>query len=383
MKLVIVITGLSTGGAEIMLLKVLERLNGRRFSPYVISLTELGEIGPRISALSIPVEAMGMRTERFPSLAAVFRLVARLKSLRPDIVHTWMYHADLIGGLAARIAGIKSVGWAVRQSNLSPKVNKRSTLAVARTCALASRWIPKRILCCSEVARQKHVEFGYMADKMVVIPNGFDLFHFKPDNAARKDVRAELGVNEDTPLVGLIGRFDPQKNHAGFFEAASLLNEKMPCVHFLLAGKGIDENNYELMRVRQHSKVTSTSHLLGFRSDISRLMASLDVLASSSVGEAFPNVLGEAMACGVPCAVTDVGDSAYIVGDTGKVVQAGDMAGLAEALEKILTMSLSERSSLGERARVRAAEYFEIGQVVQQYEAFYEDLAAVGGSKSQ
>ena len=210
----------------------------------------------------------------------------------------------------------------------------------------------------------------------MVVPNGFDIAQFHPDPAARISVRAELGVENNTLLVGLIGRYDPFKNHAGFFVAARQLHRSLPTVHFLLAGKGIDEDNIELMQMIDAAGVRYITHLLSSRNDIPRLMAALDVLASSSHGEAFPNVLGEAMASGVPCAVTDVGDSAYIVGDTGRVVQPGDMNGLAAALEALLTLSMFERATLGERAQSRVAEYFEIGKVVRQYEKFYDELAA-------
>jgi glycosyltransferase involved in cell wall biosynthesis len=379
LKIVIVITGLATGGAEIMLLKLLERLDDR-FSLHVISLAPLGEIGPQIQAQGIPVESLGMRPG-VPSPMAFIRLVRRLRALKPDVVHTWMYHADLLGGLAARLAGIGAIGWCIRHSNLDRDKTKASTRAVVAACAWISGRVPDRILCCSEVARKIHVDVGYAADKMVVVPNGFDLSRFQPDPRARAAVRSELNLAADTRLVGLIGRFNPQKNHAGFFQAAGLLHRRLPTVRFLLAGKGIDEGNGELVRAMESAGIRSVTHLLGLRSDISRLMAALDVLASSSFGEAFPNVLGEAMACGVPCAVTDVGDSAYIVGDTGKVVLAEDMAGLAAAMESLLLLSPVERQALGLRARSRVAENFEIGQVVKRYEAFYEDLAAMGRAK--
>lgn len=378
-RILYIITGLSTGGAEMMLLKVLERLDAR-FSPHVISLTTLGEIGPRIQALGIPVEALGMRPG-LPSPLAFFRLVHRLKTLKPSAVHTWMYHADLLGGLAARLAGVGAIGWCIRNSNLDRDKTKPSTRLVVGACARISRWVPDRILSCSEVARQVHVGCGYAADKMMVVPNGFDLARFQPDTQARAAVRSELGVEADTLLVGLIGRFDPQKNHAGFFKAAGLLHRRLPMVRFVLAGKGIDESNGDLVRAMEAAGVRHVTHLLGLRSDIPRLAAALDVLASSSYGEAFPNVLGEAMACGVPCAVTDVGDSARIVGDTGRVVPPGDMAGLAAAMESLLMMPPVERQALGEWARARVAENFEIGQVVKRYEAFYDELAAMGRGK--
>lgn len=380
MRIVFIITGLSTGGAEMMLFKILERLDRKSFAPHVISLTTLGELAPRIVALGIPVDAVGLEPG-LPSPAGFFRLVQLLKRLKPDVVHTWMYHADLLGGLAARLAGVSSVGWCIRNSNLDKEKTKISIRAIVGLCALLSKWVPSRILSCSEKARQIHVAHGYAAGKMVVVPNGFDLSRFKPDDHARRIVRAELGLDVDTPLVGLVGRFDPQKNHAGFFEAVGVVHRQMPQVHFVLAGKGVDWNNPALKQAIEKAGVFSNTHLLGLRSDMPDMMAALDVLASSSsYGEAFPNVLGESMACGVPCAVTDVGDSAYIVGDTGRVVASKDMAGLAQALVDILQLSATERLALGEAARTRVATHFEIGHITRQYEAFYAELASVGST---
>ncbi|MEW6589794.1 MAG: glycosyltransferase [Pseudomonadota bacterium] len=375
MRIVFIITGLSTGGAEMMLLKVLARLDRQRFAPHVISLTTRGELASRIAALGIPLDAVGLKPS-LSGLSGFFRLVRLLKRLNPDVVHTWMYHADLLGGLAARLAGAKAVAWGIRNSNLDKDKTRRCTRWVVAACARLSSWLPVRIVSCSQQARAVHVALGYDAAKMTVIPNGFDLARFKPDAAARVSLRTELGLAADTPLVGLIGRFDPQKNHAGFFEAAGLLHCRLPDVHFVLAGQGVDAANPALAAAMAHAGVAAYTHLLGLRDDMPRVMAALDVLASSSYGEAFPNVLGEAMACGVPCVVTDVGDSAYIVGDTGRVVASGDMAGLALGLEELLAMPATEKALLGERARARVAEHFEIGKVVQQYADFYEDLLA-------
>lgn len=376
MRIVFIITGLSTGGAEMMLLKVLERLDRQRFAPHVISLTTLGELAPRIVALGISIEAMGMKPG-LPSPIGFFRLMCRIKRLNPEVVHTWMYHADLLGGLAARLAGVSAIGWCIRNSNLDKDKTKFSTRVVVGLCASISKWVPSRTLTCSEKARKVHVACGYAAEKMLVVPNGFDLSCFKPDEDARKRIRTELGIKADTPLVGLIGRFDPQKNHAGFFEAACVLHRHMPHVHFVLAGQAVDMGNAALMQAITQAGVLANTHLLGLRNDMPALMAALDVLASSSsYGEAFPNVLGEAMACGVPCVVTDVGDSAYIVCDTGRVVASKNMAGLAQALVDILQLSALERLALGEAARTRVATHFEIGQIARQYEAFYDELAS-------
>lgn len=373
MNLVYIITGLSTGGAETMLLKLLQNLDHNRFAPRVISFTTKGEIGAHIEFLGIPVHALGMKPG-IPNPIKFMWLVKLLYKLKPDVVHTWMYHADLMGSLAARLAGIKTVAWGVHHSNLSLHQNKRTTLMVMKTCARVSGWMPQRILSCSEQARSAHVAAGYCADKIVLIPNGFDLSRFRPNTGARDAVRVELGLAPDAPLVGLIARNDPQKNHPGFIEAAAQVHSVLPQVHFVLAGTGIDWNNNALAVLIGQAGLMECVHLLGRRNDIPRLMASFDLLVSSSYSEAFPNVLGEAMACGVPCVVTDVGDSAEIVGNTGSVVAPGDMAGLAQHLTELLRWPIDQRTQLGALARQRIRNHYEIGDIARRYESFYREL---------
>ena len=373
-RIVFVITGLSTGGAETMLLKLLERIDRARFEPHVISLTDEGEIGRRIRLLDISVEALEMR-RGVVAFSKVMLLVRRLRGLHPQVLHTWMYHADLLGGLAGRAASIPAIGWGLRNSNLDQSGSKWTTRAIMRACAALSYVVPRRILSCSERARDVHVAVGYCARKIVVIPNGFDLELFRPDADAAMSIRRELGIDVTVPLVGLAARYDAQKNHKGFIEAAGRVHDTMPGVHFVLAGDGVTFANAELADAIDRAGVRGVFHLLGRRNDMPQLMAGLDVLcSSSSYGEAFPNVLGEAMACGVPCVVTDAGDSADIVGDTGRVVPVGDMAGLARELMALLSMPAEQRQSLGRMARLRVQERYEISSAVKQYEAFYMSL---------
>lgn len=372
-RLCFIITGLSTGGAETMLLKLLQGLDRARFTPEVVSLTTLGEIGPRILALGVPVLALGMRRGR-PDAKRFLDLVQHLRQSAPDVVHTWMYHADLLGGMAARIAGVRAVAWGIRQSNLAPAYNKRSTLLVVKLCAWLSHRVPRRIVTCSERARSVHVTAGYSAHKIVLIANGFDLTRFAPDAVARDSVRAELGLAPGTLLVGVVARDDPQKNHMGFVQAAAAVHAALPSCHFVLAGQGIDSNHSALGQAIAAAGLQHHMHLLGRRDDVPRLMAALDVLASPSHGEAFPNVLGEAMACEVPCVVTNVGDSAEIVGDTGRVVAAADMGEMARQLLNVLQMPAEQRKALGARARARVQERYELGDVTRRYEEFYKQL---------
>lgn len=372
LRVAFVITGLSTGGAETMLLKMLASIDRTRFDPSVVSLTTKGEIGPSIEALGIPVHCLGMR----PGLASCFRLlklIDYLRSSKPALVQTWMYHADLLGGLAAWLSGVPVVAWGLRHSDLSADKNKRATLWVVRLSAKLSRWLPQGILACSQRARVVHIEAGYCQAKMAVIPNGFDLARFRPDPSARLSVRGELGLSADTPLVGLIARYHPQKNHAGFIDAAIRVIRCSPDVHLLLAGAGVDSANSCLAKAIADSGFGGRFHLLGRRDDAPRLIAALDLLASTSWGEAFPNVLGEAMACGVPCVVTDVGDSAEIIGDTGRVVAPGDMDGLSRHIVELLAQP-DLRALMGRRARQRIQARYEIRAITRRYERYYLQL---------
>jgi glycosyltransferase involved in cell wall biosynthesis len=373
-RIAYIITGLNTGGAETMLERLVCSLPSS-IELHVFSLTTLGTIGPRLQARGVHVEALGMRPG-LPSPRLFARLVRRLVRLRPDVVHTWMYHADLVGGLAARIAGTRALIWGVHHSNLDVDANKASTLRVVRACARLSAWLPQRIACVAHKARDAHAAFGYAADRMVVIPNGFDLGRFAPDPLARLSVRSELGLPADTPLVGMVGRFDPQKNHRGFAAAMQRLRARRPDVRAVLAGERIDPKNSDLLQWLRDADVVDSCHLLGRRDDVPRLMAALDVLMLPSIGEAFPNVVGEAMACGVPCAVTDVGDAAEIVGELGRVVPSGDMPALADAVAELLSLPAPAREILSSSAQHAIRRRFDIAVIARRYEDEYRAMTA-------
>ena len=217
-----------------------------------------------------------------------------------------------------------------------------------------------------------HTALGYDPEKMVVIPNGFDLDLFKPDLEGGASIRQELGIPEDTMLIGLAGRFDPQKDHHNFIKAAALLPKEILNVQFLLCGDDITWGNRELAQWIDEAGLHRCFHLLGRRNDISRIMTALDIASSSSYGEGFPNVVGEAMACGTPCVVTDVGDSALIVGDTGIVVPPGDPDALALAWKELNEIGKDKRRELGCDARLRIRENFSLPSVVKQYEDLYK-----------
>jgi glycosyltransferase involved in cell wall biosynthesis len=371
-----VIVGLDIGGAEMVLYRLLTQLDRARFAAHVVSLRDIGPVGRCLMADGWPVYALGMRSGGVAALpSALVRLVGLMRTLRPRVVQTWMYHADLLGGLAAKLAGGIPVAWNLRQSNLAPQFNKRSTLLLIRACALLSHGLPARIVCGSEAARRAHARLGYARTKMCVIPNGFDLALFKPDAEARVAVRQELGLAADTPLIGVMARFDPQKNHRTFVAAAGLLHAHCPTVHFLLCGGGVTWENRALAAWIDGAGLRARCHLLGEREDMPRLTAALDVATLSSRGEGFPNALGEAMACGVPCVATAVGDVPQIVGPTGVVVPPGDAAALAAGWRAMLALGLAGRQRLGQAARRRIAERYSLPAVAAADERLYCALA--------
>jgi glycosyltransferase involved in cell wall biosynthesis len=216
---------------------------------------------------------------------------------------------------------------------------------------------------------------------MLVIPNGYELDRFRPDPDARARVRAEAGIPDDAPVVGLVARFHPQKDHRTFFEAAEQVARRFPDVHFLLCGNGLSWENPEVTAMTERAGIAERSHLLGYRADVPAVQASLDIAClCSQGGEGFPNTVAEAMACGVPCVVSDVGDAATIVGEIGRVVPIGDAASLARGIGELLCLDGEERLRLGQRARQRIVERYDFGQFMARYEALYDQLAEAGRS---
>lgn len=372
-RIVHIITGLSTGGAEMMLYKLLSQINRDEFQSEVISLTDAGPVADKIRMLGVPVHILGMK-RGIPNPVALVRLTLLLRQKKPDLVQTWLYHSDLIGGIAARFAGRINTFWSIRQSNIDADSNKRSTIWIAKACAKLSSWLPEKIICCSYAALESHLALGYSKEKMLVIPNGFNLDTFHPDKNSRNSVRKELNLDEKTCLVGLVARFDPQKDHRNFIQAAGLIRKSDSSVHFILCGDGITKENSQLMQWIKQAELDECIHLLDVRKDVSRLVAAMDVAVSSSLGEGFPNVVGEAMACAVPCVVTDVGDSALLVGDTGKVVAAKDPGALAVAILELLQTSPEFREELGTQARLRVMKNYSLDSVVKKYEAVYRGV---------
>jgi len=221
-----------------------------------------------------------------------------------------------------------------------------------------------------------HKKLNYAPDKLQVIPNGFDLDQVKPDPTARESLRQELGIPADAVVIGFAARFHPHKDHRNFIQAAERLHKLLPEVHFLLFGMGIHWDNTELADWIESAGIRERCHLLGLRQDMSRLFSGIDIATTASRSEAFPIVVGEAMACGTPCVVTDVGDSALIVENTGSVVPPEDPHALAEAWRALIEAGPAVRRRLGIAARARVQRHFSLPAVVESYQKIYAQAAA-------
>lgn len=316
-------TGLNDGGAEAVLYRLC--CHDTENCHTVISLIDAGKYGVMLEAVGVRVRCLHINR----SPLALFSLWQQLRCEKPDVVQTWMYHGDLLGGLVARLAGIRRICWGIHHTTLVAGKSKRLTIGIAKLCARLSAFIPQRIICCANKAADVHRNLGYAADKLTVIANGYDLSQFRPDKAAGLALRETLNIGSDEFVVGMVGRFNPQKDHQNLLAALVILKQQGIAFRCLLVGRELEPLQETIDALDLHQNVL----LLGQRGDIPAVMNALDVhVLSSSYGEAFPNVLAEAMACGTPCITTDVGDAARIVGEFGWVVPPSDAAALAQAL---------------------------------------------------
>ena len=371
-KLLHIINGLDTGGAEMMLYKLLSATDRSQFESAVISLRDRGTLGEQIEALGVPVHTVGMARGR-PTPARRFLRLAR--RLEPDLIQGWMYQANLAAWLAGHWPGSRvPVLWNIRHSVDDLRVEKWRTAALIRVGARLSSY-PEAIVYNARASARQHAGLGYAMDRQRVIPNGFDCERFRPRAAARSDLRQSLGLALETLLVGLVARHHPMKDHATFLRAAALLAADRPAVHFVLVGRDVSDGNAALKQQIQAAGLEARVNLLGERAGIEEIMAGLDIFTLTSAwGEGFPNVVGEAMACGTPCVVTDVGDAAWIVGGTGAVVPRRDPEALARAWRAMVELGPEGRARLGQVGRQRVQMHFALPHIVAQYETLHREV---------
>jgi len=376
-----VITNLAVGGAQTMLVKLLAEIDRNRFDPVVISMIGEGPVANELKELNIPVYSLNMRAG-IPDPMALFRLVRILRKFRVDLIQSWMYHANVMASLAAPWCRRPPVVWNIRMSALTEGIDKVSTFWTVKLGAKLSRHFATRIIVNSSQGFESHRDAGYAAERLTVIPNGFDLERFRPCEFNRAKIRRELGLSNHTPLVGWIGRFHPHKDPHNFVQATKWILEKAPETHFLMCGKAMTWSNTELCEWIDQANSRKKMHLLGNRDDMPALHSSLDLCVLSSCMEGFPNVVGEAMSTAVPPVVTDVGDSALLVGTTGKVVPPKQPEKLAEACTELLRLPKDELIKKGQQARNRIEAYYSLPVITNQYCNLWLEILQRGSSAS-
>jgi glycosyltransferase involved in cell wall biosynthesis len=372
MKVLHIITDLRQGGAEAMLEKIVRA--SAALSPNVehavVSLRSLGVVGPRLQAAGVSVTALGLNSAATaaPTLWQLWRLLRAQP--RDVIVQTWLYHADLLGGVIARLARRPRIHWNLRGAVTHRSDLRYGTFVVLKLCAWVSRWVPRHIVSCGPVVMSSHVAQGYARQRCVVIGNGFELDQFRPDPTRRQRLRQQLGVAPDTLLIGTVARLDPLKDFPTLARAAAQVAGTIPDARFLWVGAGVDTDE-ALTALLGELGLSDHIIRLGLRRDVADLLNALDLFCMSSRSEGFPNALGEAMACALPCVSTDAGDAAFLLGDREWIVPVESPAALGSALVRMARLPTEERQQIGDKNRSRVAAEFGVEQVWGQYLDLY------------
>ena len=375
LKILHIIIGLDVGGAEIALKRLVASHEGNRnYRHKVISLTDIGAIGKQLQNLDFEVYALGMRTV-FDIPRVTWKLARLIHANQPCIVQSWMYHADLIGGIVARLVGCNKVIWGVRNTDLfSNNGVSKTTGWIMKMCAVLSSYIPHTIVCVAHRAKLVHADAGYARSKLTVISNGFEADVYEPKLSIRDSIRRSINVPIDALVIGSIGRFNEYKDHRSFISAAANLASIDSRVYFLLAGRDVDSSNVNIMHWIKETDYADRFRLLGERSDVPAILAAMDIFCLHSKSEGFPNVLGEAMCAGLPSVATDVGDVAVLLGEGGLVVSPHDTEALTQSLLTMAQYSSETRTLFGKIARTRIKENYSMCAIKQDYEELYQKV---------
>lgn len=376
MRVLHLITTLSVGGAEQMLVKLLRALDQRAFEPTVVTLVDEGPLIEVIRSMGIRVETLGLQRGAI-SVRGLARLTRIIRGAKPDLIQSWMYHANLAASLARPWTPRKTpIIWNIRQSLYELSRERLLTRAVVHS---GKYFAPHAdaIINNAHSSQQQHAAIGYRNARSVVIPNGFEIDRFRPDPTARVSVRREIGIPEDAVVIGMAARMHPLKDHANFLRASKTALLADPRLHFVLVGR--DTDTHALVLDAALNGLRGRLHSLGERADMPRVLNAFDVLVSASRGEGCSNVVGEAMSCGVRVVGTNVGDTANLIGNCGEVVAPENSALLADAMLSVAGQSSAIGFTMSDAARERIRTHYSIETIAKQYTDLWEGAIAQRG----
>lgn len=367
------IRSLEQGGAERQLVTLARLLDPLQFEVTIVTFYGGGALAAELRDTHVRLITME-KQGRWDIWRFLLQLVQQLRALAPDALHGYLSGANLLASLLQPCLPGTRIVWGVRASNMDlHRYDWLSRLEFRLQCVLARA--ADLIIINSAAGHAYHLAHGFPGDRMVVIPNGIDTDYYRPDPPARLRLRAAWGIAEKITLIGLVGRLDPMKDHPTFLRAAALLARERPDVRFVCVGEGNESYARQLHQLADDLQISAQVIWAGGRTDMPAVYNALDLLtSSSSFGEGFSNVIGEAMACGVPCVVTAVGDSALIVGEAGIKVPPGDPAALAAGWRHMLLRLQDDRVRLAATLRERIVEQFSRDLLVSRTAAALADL---------
>ena len=371
-KILHIISGLGRGGAE----NVLYRLSSKddKFNHEILNLGIEDFYVKKFENIKIKVNNLGMKNNWFNPFL-IFKVIKIINNARPHIIHTWMYHADLLGGLTAKLVGFKNIIWCVRNFTVDKQYTKFTTRIVIKMCSFFSKYIPKKIINCSLSSNYLHQSMGYPKNKCVVIANGVNTSSFKPDQNLRSNIKKKLDL-ENKFVIGFVARWDRQKDINTFINSLKIFKKEISDDwHVIMAGLNLDKRNLELVEKLKEAELYENTSLLGFVDDLVPIYNSMDIcVLTSSYGEGFPNVIIEAMSCEVCCVASDIGDSKYIIGDNDFIFSAGNFMQLKnifvnsfKSIENKNNWDLKKRS-----VRNRVIENFSLNKMIKNYQEIWE-----------
>jgi glycosyltransferase involved in cell wall biosynthesis len=363
-QLLFLTRSLSYGGSERQLVALAIGLWKQGVAVTVATFYPGGSLGKDLESTGVPFESLEKRT-RWHALGFFRRLIRLARRIRPTIMHGYLATANILTVLLKPFCPSTKIVWGLRASNMElERYGYVDQIQSWVECKLSH--FADLIVVNSHAGFDFAARKGFPQDKMVVIPNGIDVDRFHPDLVSRNRMRQAWGISDREQLIGLVGRLDPMKGHDTFIKAAALFSRGRDNIRYICVGDGPEAYKQQLVAL---SKEAGLAHQLGWAhasDDVEAIYNALDLVTScSSFGEGFSNVIGEAMACGRPCVVTDVGDAKRIVGDTGYVVASGNPAALALAWQEALEAGVAAQARQGQRARERITQYFSLKQLIE------------------